>query len=206
MAQSATSVPSDDHAGLRLILISPPGAGKGTHAQALHDATGVTHISSGDLLRAEVASGSALGRDIAEYSARGDLVPDEVIFEVLVPTVRKAVEQTGGYLLDGFPRTLAQAHRAAEIGVEEGLSVGRVLALDAPTEVLVERLLDRATREGRADDTIQVIRHRMAVYEKETAPLLEYYRGRGLLIEVDANRPQVTVQHDIFNRLGVHLR
>jgi adenylate kinase len=186
---------------VRVIMLSPPGAGKGTHSRWLTQQTGAAHISSGDLLRAEVARGSALGRQVAEYTARGDLVPDELIFTILVPAVVAAARDTGGYVLDGFPRTMPQALRAAEIGIELALSSNAVIYLNAPEEELVNRLLDRAQRDGRPDDTLAVIRHRLAVFARETAPLVDYYRGRGILLELSTDRPEADVQADLRNWL-----
>jgi adenylate kinase len=160
-------------------------------------ADGAAHISSGDLLRAEVASGSDLGRQVAAYTARGDLVPDELIFSILVPAVVAAARDTGGYVLDGFPRTMPQAIRAAELGTGLGLTSDGVVYLTAPEEELVNRLLDRARRDGRADDTLGVIQHRLAVFAKETAPLVDYYRGRGILLELSTDRPEADVQADL---------
>jgi adenylate kinase len=182
---------------VRVIMLSPPGAGKGTHSRWLTQQTGAAHISSGDLLRAEVASGSDLGRQVAAYTARGDLVPDELIFSILVPAVVAAARDTGGYVLDGFPRTMPQALRAAELGTELGLTSDGVVYLTAPEEELVSRLLDRARRDGRADDTLGVIRHRLAVFAKETAPLVDYYLGRGILLELSTDRPEADVQADL---------
>jgi adenylate kinase len=182
---------------VRVIMLSPPGAGKGTHSKWLAQQTGTRHISSGELLRAEAASGSDLGRQAAAYTARGDLVPDELIFNILVPIVVGAVRDTGGYVLDGFPRTMPQALRAAEIGVELSLTSNAVIYLTAPEEELVSRLLDRAQREGRDDDTLDVIRHRLAVFAAETAPLVDYYRGRGILLELSTDRPEADVQADL---------
>jgi adenylate kinase len=182
---------------VRVIMLSPPGAGKGTHSRWLTQQTGAAHISSGDLLRAEVASGSDLGRQVAAYTARGDLVPDELIFSILVPAVVAAARDTGGYVLDGFPRTMPQALRAAELGTELGLTSDGVVYLTAPEEELVSRLLDRARRDGRADDTLGVIRHRLAVFAKETAPLVDYYSGRGILLELSTDRPEADVQADL---------
>jgi len=178
-------------------MLSPPGAGKGTHGRWLTRQTGAAHISSGDLLRAEVASGSDLGRQVAAYTERGDLVPDELIFSILVPAVVAAARDTGGYVLDGFPRTMPQALRAAELGTELGLTSDGVIYLTAPQEELVNRLLDRARRDGRADDTLGVIRHRLAIFAKETAPLVDYYRGRGILLELSTDRPEADVQADL---------
>jgi len=182
---------------VRVIMLSPPGAGKGTHSKWLRDQTGAAHISSGDLLRAEEARGTSLGQRVAAYTTRGDLVPDELIFDVLVPAVVAAARETGGYVLDGFPRTMPQALRAAELGVELGLTSDGVISLTAPEDELVARLLDRAQRDGRADDTLEVIRHRLAVYTRETAPLVDYYRGRGILLELSTNRPEAAVRADL---------
>ena len=182
---------------VRMVMLSPPGAGKGTHGRWLTEQTGAAHISSGDLLRAEVARGSDLGRQVAGYTARGDLVPDELIFGVLVPAVIAAARDTGGYVLDGFPRTMPQALRAAEIAAELGIVSDAVIFLSAPEEELVARLLDRAQRDGRADDTLAVIRHRLAVYASETAPLVDYYRSRGILLELSTDRPEAAVRADL---------
>jgi adenylate kinase len=182
---------------VRVIMLSPPGAGKGTHSRWLTKQTGAAHISSGDLLRAEVARGSALGRRVARYTARGDLVPDELIFRILMPAVVAAVRVTGGYVLDGFPRTMPQALRAAELAAELALTSNGVIYLTAPEDELVSRLLDRAQRDGRADDTLGVIRHRLAVFAAETAPLVDYYRGRGILLELSTDRPEADVQADL---------
>ena len=186
---------------VRVIMLSPPGAGKGTHSKWLTLQTGAAHISSGDLLRAEVARGSDLGRQVAMYTERGDLVPDELIFSILAPAVVAAARHTGGYVLDGFPRTMPQALRAAQFGADLALTSNAVIYLTAPEEELVSRLLDRARRDGRADDTLDVIRHRLGVFAKETAPLIDYYRGRGILLELSTDRPEAEVQADLLDRL-----
>jgi adenylate kinase len=186
---------------VRVIMLSPPGAGKGTHSKWLTLQTGAAHISAGDMLRAEVARGSELGRQVAAYTERGDLVPDELIFRILAPVVVAAARDTGGYVLDGFPRTMPQALRAAQFGAELALTSNAVIYLTAPEEELVGRLLDRAQRDGRADDTLAVIRHRLAVFASETAPLIDYYRGRGILLELSTDRPEAEVQADLLGRL-----
>jgi adenylate kinase len=187
---------------VRVIMLSAPGAGKGTHGRWLRLHTGAAHISAGDLLRAEVASGSDLGRQVAAYTERGDLVPDELIFSILAPVVVAAARETGGYVLDGFPRTMPQALRAAQFGADLALASNGVIYLTAPEEELVSRLLDRAQRDGRPDDTIDVIRHRLAVYARETAPLVDYYRERGILLELSTDRPEAEVQADLLAWLG----
>jgi adenylate kinase len=186
---------------VKLIMLSPPGAGKGTHSTWLTAQTGIAHISSGDLLRAEIAQGTELGRRLAEYTRRGDLVPDDLVFDLLTPVVVEAARSTGGYLLDGFPRTMPQALRAAEIGVDLDISTDVVVYLTAPEAVLVERLIGRARQQGRADDSPDVIRHRLAVFAPETAPVVDYYRGRGVLLEVDADRPVDVIRADLEQQL-----
>jgi adenylate kinase len=186
---------------VRVIMLSPPGAGKGTHSRWLTLQTGAAHISSGDLLREEVARGSDLGRQVASYTDRGDLVPDELIFRILAPAVVAAARDTGGYVLDGFPRTMPQALRAAQFGADLALASNAVIYLTAPEEELVSRLLDRAQRDGRADDTLGVIRHRLAVFARETAPLIDYYRDRGILLELSTDRPEADVRADLLDRL-----
>jgi len=187
---------------MRLIMLSPPGAGKGTHSAQLSEATGIAHISSGDLLRAEIARGTDLGLRLSEYTTRGDLVPDDLIFGILIPAVVEASRDDGGFVLDGFPRTMPQALRAAQIGIELDLVSDAAVYLTAPDEVLAERLRDRAQREGRADDALEVIRHRLAVFAAQTQPLVDYYRGRGILLELDTDRPQADVQADLRARLA----
>jgi len=186
---------------VRVIMLSPPGAGKGTHSRWLTRQTGAAHISAGDLLRAEVARGSELGRQVAAYTESGDLVPDDLIFRILAPVVVAAARDTGGYVLDGFPRTMPQALRAAQFGADLALTSNAVIYLTAPEEELVSRLLDRAGRDGRADDTLGVIRHRLAVFTRETAPLVDYYRGRGILLELSTDRPEEVVQADLLHQL-----
>ena len=187
---------------MNLIMLAPPGAGKGTQCSWLTQETGVAHISSGDLLRAESRAGTELGRRLAEYTGRGDLVPDDLVFALLIPAVVAAVRDTGGYLLDGFPRTVSQARRLTEIGIEQNLVPDAVVYLSAPDAVLVERLLDRADRENRADDRPDVIRHRLTVFAEDTAPVVGYYRDRGLLIEVDADRPVDGIRAELRQRLA----
>lgn len=182
---------------VRVVMLSPPGAGKGTHGRWLTQQTGAAHISSGDLLRAEVARGSGLGRQVAAYTERGDLVPDDLIFSILIPAVVAATRDTGGYVLDGFPRTMPQALRAARFGTELYLTADAVVFLTASEQELVTRLLDRAHRDGRVYDTLGVIRHRLAIFTRETAPLVDYYRGPGILVELSTDRPEEDVRADL---------
>jgi adenylate kinase len=149
---------------------------------------GIAHLSSGELLRQEVAAGTAVGKEAAEYLGAGDLVPDRLVLELLAPHVVEAAAR-GGYVLDGFPRSLAQAHEAYQVaqGIS-GIELQAVVHLEVSREELLRRLLSRAREESRADDREAVIRHRLDVYETETAPMLEFYAGRGLVVDVDGEQ------------------
>src|SRR5580692_1243278 len=172
---------------MRLLLIGAPGSGKGTQAQRLAERFGITHISSGDLLRQHVRDGTALGRTIKSYVEAGDLVPDAVVMDMLrKPTV--AATESGGYVLDGFPRTVEQAEAVFPTA----------LALDVPREELVRRLL---ARHRGSDDTEAVIEHRLQVYLDKTVPLLEYYAGREWMFTVDGAQPPDGVHAEILSRL-----
>ena len=172
---------------MNLLLIGPPGSGKGTQGERLAARLGLEHIAAGDLLRAEVAAGTPLGRQVADIMADGELVPDVVILALLMPKVLLAAERNG-YLLDGFPRSVTQAQEARSLAERAGAGPDAVVYLDVPREELVRRILARAAVEGRADDNPQTVAKRLEVFDEATEPLVEYYRGRGLLHVVDANR------------------
>lgn len=173
---------------MRVILLGGPGSGKGTQGQRLATRLGVPHIASGDLLRAEVRNRTELGRLVAGYLDTGRLVPDELAFELVAPAVLAAAE-AGGYVLDGFPRSVAQAVRTEQMAAQSAAGPERVIFLAVPTPVLIERLSQRGTTSGRSDDTPEVIADRLRVFEAETTPLVEHYRAHGLLREVAADRP-----------------
>jgi len=181
---------------MRLLLLAPPGGGKGTQGERLAARFGVQHIAAGDLLRAEARAGTPAGHEVAAYQERGDLVPDRIVFDVLTPVVVAAVAH-GGYILDGFPRTLPQATAAAELGARLGLTLDATIYLHAPEPVLMQRLLARAGQGGRTDDTAGVIRHRLQVFAETTSPLITYYQRRGILLAVDANQPPESVTAEI---------
>lgn len=187
---------------MKVLLVGPPGSGKGTQGERLADRLGVEHVAAGDLLRAEVAAGTPLGEQVQSAMAAGRLVPDELAIDLLRPTIEKAAA-AGGFVLDGFPRSVRQAEQARELAEQEGVAADAVVYLDAPREELVTRLLARADREGRADDTQDVINERLAVFDKATAPLVEYYRGRGLLHVVDALGDPDAVTATLLTALGI---
>jgi adenylate kinase len=173
---------------VRLLLIGAPGAGKGTQATRIADHFHVAHISSGDLLRDHVARETAIGRTAQEYMERGDLVPNEVVLDMLRKPVTEAVA-AGGYVLDGFPRTVEQAEAAYAVAKDLGVAVQVAVHLAVEPVSLVERLVERGRESGRSDDTPDVIKHRIEVYEQMTQPLLDYYAERERLITVNGDRP-----------------
>jgi adenylate kinase len=174
---------------MRLILLGAPGAGKGTQGVRLADHYGVAHVSSGDILRQHVAEGTELGQRVAAHVAAGELVPDDLVLAVIGRAVADAME-TGGYLLDGFPRTLAQAERAYAGATRAKVTAHAVLYLEVPDDVAEERLRERSATSGRVDDaSADVIHHRLEVYHEQTVPLLDFYRDRGVLVTVDATPP-----------------
>ena len=168
----------------RLVLFGPPGAGKGTQAVRLAASLGVPAISTGDIFRANIAGGTELGRRVVSFTSVGALVPDELTDE-LVRDRLAADDARDGFLLDGYPRNLAQVAALDGILADAGVALDVVVEITADPDVVVERLLKRAQIEGRADDTEDVIRHRLDVYAEQTAPIAKVYAGRGLLAEVD---------------------
>jgi adenylate kinase len=189
---------------MRLLLVAYPGAGKGTQAAKLAAHYGIEHLSSGALLRTEVTHGTKIGQIAVDYLQRGDLVPDELVFEMLSTRVLEAA-RNGGYVLDGFPRTLRQAEKAYSFAQEVGgVALQAVVYLQVSTDELHNRLLGRAAREGRSDDTEMGITHRFEVFEAETRPLLDFYAGRGLRIDVNGEQPVQAVFSDITTAIESH--
>lgn len=184
--------------GARVVLLGPPGAGKGTQAQVLCQRLGVPAISTGDMLREAVAEGTELGAKVQGIMASGALVDDATMAEVVRERLAKPDAQRG-FLLDGYPRTLPQAETLAGILQRAGQDLNAVLLVDVPEDELVRRALLR----GRGDDKEEVIRERLRVYREKTAPLIGYYRERGLLRELDGNRPVEEVTARMLEVFGV---
>ena len=182
---------------MRLLLVGPPGAGKGTQAKRLAAHYEIAHLASGDLLRREVERGTPIGKVAADYMRRGDLVPDEMVLQVIAGPLLEAARH-GGYVLDGFPRTLPQAEEAYRMAQHiEGIELQAVVHLKVGRDELRRRLLGRAGQEGRADDRQATIDHRLRVYDAETAPLLDFYARRGLIVEVNGEQHPDKVFADI---------
>jgi adenylate kinase len=181
---------------MRLVLLGPPGSGKGTQAVRLKEHLQVPHISTGDLLRAEVAAGSALGREASAVMARGELVSDEILLGMLESRFSRD-DTRGGFILDGYPRNLAQADALNALLERIGQPMDAAVQLDVPTELLVERIAGRAQAEGRADDTPESVRTRLKVYSEQTAPVVDFFRQRGKLSVVDG----VGSLDEVFTRI-----
>jgi adenylate kinase len=185
---------------VRIVLFGPPGSGKGTQAVRIAAHYGGVHISTGDILRSEIAAGTELGKRVEAYLDNGDLVPDELITEITWPRILKAA-LGDGYVLDGFPRTVGQAEVAYERATAAGVTADTAVYLDVAPEPLVARLLARAQVEGRADDTTEVIANRLEVFAKETEPLVDYYEQRGLLVRIDGLQTPDEVTQAIITAL-----
>jgi adenylate kinase len=181
---------------LNVLLLGPQGAGKGTQAKRISAEYGIPQIASGEILRAEMAAGTELGRRVQEVYDRGDLVSDDLMIEL----IRNRLEQPdteAGFILDGFPRTTVQAEALDSMFSDIGRSFNVAFALQIPDEVAFERLRLRAELEGRADDTDEAIKRRLDNYHRETEPLIEHYRTRGNLVPIRGNRTENEVFADI---------
>lgn len=186
---------------MNLLLLGPQGSGKGTQATRIAADYGIPHVSTGDMFRAAIAAGSELGRRVEPILAAGELVPDELTIElirerVLQPDARR------GFVLDGFPRNLAQAQAMDELLASIDRDLDAVLYFSLPDDVALERLLGRARAEGRTDDTPDVIARRLAIYHQETEPLVEYYRARDLLVPLHAERSVDEVYAELQDALA----
>ncbi|MCP2678827.1 adenylate kinase [Maricaulaceae bacterium NA33B04] len=169
---------------MNLILFGPPGAGKGTQAKKLVAERGWVQLSTGDMLRAAIAAESELGLKVKDIMARGDLVSDEIVIALIAERLPEA-EAAGGAIFDGFPRTVAQAEALDALLESRGKPIGMVLRLVVDQNELVERMEKRAAEEGRADDTVEAFKNRLATYNAQTAPLIPYYQAQGKLADVD---------------------
>ena len=181
---------------MRLVLLGAPGSGKGTQAARLKDHLQVPHVSTGDLLRAEVAAGSRLGLEAREVMARGELVSDAILLGMLEDRFARA-DTASGFILDGYPRNLAQADALDGLLRRIGQPMDYAVQLEVPTELLVQRIAGRAKAEGRADDSPESVRTRLRVYEDQTAPVIGFYRQQGQLTIVDG----VGTLDEVFNRI-----
>lgn len=167
-----------------IILLGPPGAGKGTQAKKLCESRSIPHISTGDMLRAAVAQGTELGKETKKFLDDGQLVPDELIVGLIQERIAQS-DCANGFLLDGFPRNVAQAQALDQMLESSQASLGSVVALEVSDDIIAERLLVRASKEGRSDDNEEIIRKRIQVYHNSTKPLIDHYQAQGSLAVVD---------------------
>ncbi|KQQ01372.1 MULTISPECIES: adenylate kinase [unclassified Rathayibacter] len=181
---------------MRVIMMGPPGVGKGTQAAILAEALGVPAISTGELFRAHVADRTELGRRLRDIIEAGKYVPDEMTNALVAERIDEADAQDG-FILDGYPRTTAQVEELDRMLDERGAALARVVMLTAETDVVVDRLLARAAQQNRADDDPEVIRHRISVYERETAPLEKVYAEAGILVRIDGSAAQDEVSQQV---------
>jgi adenylate kinase len=185
----------------RMLLLGPPGAGKGTQAIRLVEKFGIPQISTGDMLRSAVAAGVEVGRQAQAFMDRGELVPDSIVIGVAEQRLSQG-DAASGFVLDGFPRTSAQAAALDDLLTRMGTELERCIALVVDEDELVERLLERARIEARSDDNEEAIRTRMKIYHEQTAPLIGYYRQRGILAEIDGLGTIEEIEKRIEEALG----
>jgi adenylate kinase len=185
---------------LNVLLLGPQGAGKGTQAQRVSREYGIPHIASGEILRAEMAAETELGRRVKDVYDRGDLVSDDLMIELIKHRLAQA-DTENGFILDGFPRTTVQAEELDAMFDEIGRNFSVVFALQIPDAIAFERLRRRAEIEGRPDDTDEAIQRRLENYHRETAPLIEYYRTRGNLVPIHGDRTESQVFAEIQQAL-----
>ncbi|MGO1393489.1 adenylate kinase [Agrococcus casei] len=167
-----------------LLIVGPPGAGKGTQAVRIAERYGIPAISTGDIFRANIKDQTTLGKKVSEILDRGELVPDSLTNDLIADRLHQE-DAREGYLLDGYPRTTGQVEFLDGVNTERGQQIDAVVRLVADKEEVVRRLRKRAEEQGRSDDNAETIRHRLDVYERETAPLIELFASRGLIVEVD---------------------
>lgn len=187
---------------MRVLLLAPPGAGKGTQGVRLAEALHVPHLATGDLLRQHVANESEIGKAAKAFMDQGEMVPDDLVIELVLGTI-DGPQPLYGFVLDGFPRTLEQAEAAYAWAQQNGRTFNAVVFLDVDEDELVRRLVERGKTSGRADDNEETIRNRLHVYEELTAPLLEFYEGRGIVHHVDGVGTEDEIEARIFDSLGI---
>ncbi len=190
---------------MNIILLGPPGAGKGTQAQHLVETRNMIQLSTGDMLRAARTSGTEMGKVVADVMDRGELVTDEIVIGLIREKLQEGSE--GGFIFDGFPRTLAQADALGELLAENGFALDAVVALEVEDEILVQRVVNRAKeavaagKEARADDNEESMRTRLMEYYKKTSPLIGYYHAKGALKAIDGLASIDEVQANLANAL-----
>jgi adenylate kinase len=196
-----------EDSGMRLILLGPPGAGKGTQADRLSQRTGIPKLSTGDMLRAAVKAGSELGKRVEGIMSAGGLVPDDVILNIIDARI-DAADARKGFILDGFPRTIVQAIGLDDLLARRGLALDRVIEIRVDESALIDRITKRAKEAAargepvRKDDNPETLSRRLQAYAKETAPLVEHFAGKGLLCSIDGLQSIEAVENELTAAIG----
>lgn len=187
---------------LNLVIFGAPGSGKGTQSAKLIDQYSLYHISTGEVLRQEIASGSELGKLADSYISKGNLIPDDLMIQILDDILEKHLNEREGIVFDGFPRTVPQAEALKELLRKHGTELHAVIGLEVPEDELVDRMLKRGQQTGRADDNINTIKNRLNVYHNQTSPLQQYYKDEGKYIPIKGSGVVDEIFEDIA--AGIH--
>ena len=190
---------------MNIVIFGAPGSGKGTQSERLIDRYGLHHISTGEVLRDHIKRGTELGKIADSYISKGQLIPDELMVEVLADIFKQNPETTAkGVIFDGFPRTIAQAEALSKMLEQYDTEVHAAVGLEVDEDELIRRMLERGKASGRSDDNIDTIRQRLAVYHNQTAPLRDYYIEKGRYHAIDGNGDLDRISNDIASRLDQH--
>lgn len=186
---------------LNIVIFGAPGSGKGTQSERIVAKYGINHISTGDVLRAEIKNNTELGKIAKGYIDQGQLIPDELIIDILAKTL-DSFEDSKGVIFDGFPRTIPQAEALKKVLAERGQSVSIMLDLDVPEDELMTRLIKRGQESGRADDNEETIKKRLVVYHSQTAPLIDWYKAEGLYSHINGLGTMEGIFEEICKAIG----
>lgn len=186
---------------LNLVLFGAPGSGKGTQSEKLIEKYGLHHISTGEVLRKHIKEGSELGKTADSYISKGQLIPDELMIDILRSELKKIISDSKGVIFDGFPRTIPQAEALEKMLEEMGVELHGVVGLEVPESELVERMLQRGKQTGRADDNVDTINNRLKVYHNQTEPLKEHYQGKGKYMPINGLGNIDDIFADITNQI-----
>lgn len=186
---------------LNLVLFGAPGSGKGTQSEKLIEKYGLHHISTGEVLRKHIKEGSELGKTADSYISKGQLIPDDLMIDILRSELTKIIADSKGVIFDGFPRTIPQAEALEKMLEEMGVELHGVVGLEVPESELVERMLQRGKQTGRADDNVETINNRLKVYHNQTEPLKEHYQGKGKYMQINGLGNIDDIFADITNQI-----
>lgn len=184
-----------------LVIFGAPGSGKGTQSELMIDEFGLLHISTGEVLRDQISRGTELGKIADSYISKGNLIPDDLMIEILDDVLDKNAQSASGVIFDGFPRTIPQAHALNDMLSKRGTKLHAVVGLEVPENELIDRLIKRGQQSGRSDDNIDTIKQRLDVYHKRTSPLRNYYKDKGLYHSIEGSGDVHSIFHSIKKSL-----